>query len=86
MVRIAIGEPLVLPESIISYPLHVFCGTKDHLVSEKACRRLIDLIAGGAGINGGVPVATYTSVPNADHSSIMGGEKLSAILLTLQEI
>lgn len=84
MVRIAIGEHLVLPESV-SYPVVVFCGTKDHLVSEASCRKLITSIDDGwdyGVLPGGV---SYTSVKGADHNSVMGGQNLSAVLATLQD-
>jgi len=74
MVRIAIGASLIIPSSV-SYPVHVFCGAKDELVTEESCQKLIALMGGGA---------VYTGVKNADHNSVMGGKSLSEIFLTLR--
>lgn len=73
MVSLAIGESLQLPETPW-FPIYVYCGTKDHLVSEESCKKLVDTIGG-----------TYTAIEGADHNSVMGKKSMPEILATLKE-
>ena len=74
MIRIALQKIDVpdLPSTIQT--VHIFHGRKDQLVSEGSCQKLVDEWKGRAVLH---------SVEDTDHNTVMLGERLHTVLITL---